>query len=117
MRKIALFLASFVLLMVITTPLSVSALFGPSSLSTSFGGRIISVLPCEEGFFFVTIIPAGVFPISYVWTPGTITKLAGPPRTPGQQILGLADTPITCTVFGFLTLVAQRMQMVGTSPI
>jgi hypothetical protein len=92
--------------------------FGSSALPgrTSFGGRITSVIPCTAGLW-VTIVPAGAFPISYIWTPATITFMAGPPRTIGQQVLGTADIPFVC-FFGSppVPLYGLRMQMVGTSP-
>lgn len=84
---------------------------------TSFGGRIAAVIPCTAGLW-ITIVPAGVFPVSYIWTPATITYTAGPPRNIGQQVLGTADIPFVC-FYGSPTpvpLYGLRMQMVGTSP-
>jgi len=93
----------------------------------SFGGRVVTVIPCLSIFgpsLHVTIIPAGVFPTAYIWTPATITKLIGPP-VPGGQILGKADVPFACwnivsggflglfSVFSFLY--GLRMQEIGTS--
>lgn len=84
----------------------------------SFGGRVVAVVPCKPGFLWVSIISArsatpGV-PEFYIWTPFTLTFMAGPPRNPGQQILGTADVPATCFV-GTIPLYGLRMQMVGTS--
>ncbi|OGC83625.1 hypothetical protein A3D68_00380 [Candidatus Adlerbacteria bacterium RIFCSPHIGHO2_02_FULL_52_17] len=96
--------------------------FVASAFGTSFGGRIISVIPCSGGMRHITIIPAGVFPISYIWTPFTITYSVGAPRRPGQQVLGVADIPFVCFVGGGgffsspVPLHGLRMQIVGTSP-
>ena len=79
----------------------------------SFGGKIVAVVPCSAGLH-VTIVPAGLLPVSYIWTPATITFSAGPPRNPGQQILGLYDTPFICFV-GKVPLFGLRMLTVGTS--
>jgi len=95
-------------------PLSVSA-FG-----FSFGGRILAVISCVSGLgpsLWVSIKPAGRFPITYIWTPATITRLVGPPRNPGQQVLGIADVPFVCFIPAHIPipLYGLRMQIVGTS--
>ena len=96
------------------SPLSASA-FG-----FSFGGRILAVIPCVSGLgpsLWVSIKPAGVFAPTYIWTPATITKLVGPPRNPGQQVLGVADVPFVCVIPAKIPipLYGLRMQIVGTS--
>jgi hypothetical protein len=101
-------------------------LFGSQLLSavtphfTSFGGRVVAIVPCSGGMLHVTIIPAGLFPVTYIWTPFTATKLYGPPIHPGQQLVGLADIPFVCFVgVGLFTtpvpLYGLRMTTVGTS--
>jgi hypothetical protein len=85
----------------------------------SFGGRIALIVPCVSGLgpsIWVKIIPAGSFPTSYIWTPLTITRLAGPPTHPGQEILGLADIPYFCWI-GDDFYYGRRMTMIGTSGI
>lgn len=99
--------------------------FVPSVASAavlSFGGRAISVIPCVSGLgpsLHVTIIPAGIFPVFYIWTPATFTFLYGPPRNPGQQVLGLADIPFVCFIPARIPipLFGLRMFTVGTSPV
>jgi hypothetical protein len=92
----------------------------PSAVSAaglSFGGRIVAVIPCMSAFgpsLHVTIKPAGVFSTTYIWTPATFTLMVGPPRTLGQQVLGIADIPYVCFV-GKFPLYGLRMQLVGTS--
>lgn len=88
----------------------------------SFGGRIATVVPCVSGLgpsLHITIIPAGVFQPAYIWTPLTITKLAGPPRNPGQQVLGTADIPFVCftPTVPPVPLYGQRIFQIGTSPL
>lgn len=96
-----------------------SGLFAPVSamaaLGTSFGGQLVSPpIPCKNipGSFLITIKPAGVKNIFYVYTPLLSLGLI-PPTHPGQQILGVADTPTGCN--GILT--AQRIQFYGVSKI
>lgn len=94
---------------------------GSSALSAriSFGGRVATVIPCISGLgpsLHVTIVPAGIMPVTYIWTPATLTFTAGPPRNPGQQLLGLADVPFFCTIgTPPVPLFGLRMFMVGTS--
>jgi hypothetical protein len=92
----------------------------------SFGGKVVSILPCLSPLgpsLQVTIVPAGAFPVAYIWTPATVTLQAGLPTHPGQQILGIADIPFACVIpspFFFipaLTLFGLRMQAIGTSLI
>ena len=109
MSTLGRFVAGSLLALTLVVPLSASAAF------FSFGGRVLAVTPCSSGLY-VTIFPAGIFPIAYIWTPATITFSAGPPRTPGQQILGLYDIPYVCFV-GKVPLFGLRMFMVGTSLI
>ncbi len=99
---------------------SSAATIPAARLSLSFGGRIIAAIPCVSGLgpsIFVTIRPAGVFAPTYIWTPLTITKLTGPPRTIGQQILGRADIPFACFIPTVppIFFYGLRMQTVGTS--
>lgn len=113
MVALSRFVAGIFLAVLLLAPLPASA------LSLSFGGRIISAIPCKSVLgpsLHVTIFPAGAFPVMYIWTPATITFSAGPPRTPGQQLLGLYDIPFFCTV-GFKPFFGLRMFLVGTSAI
>jgi len=89
------------------------------ALGTSFGGRIFIFKPCHIGpmpAIWISIIPAGPFQPIYIWTPATLTFLSGPPSHAGQEILGVADTPITCSIGIYPLPPGQRMQIVGTSP-
>ena len=114
MRSLGTILLAVFLAIGLVAPLSVSA-FG-----FSFGGRILAVTPCVSGLgpsLWVSIRPAGVFAPTYIWTPATITKLVGPPRTIGQQVLGRADIPFVCFIPAKvpIPLYGLRMQIVGTS--
>ena len=108
------FVLTLLLAVGLLAPLSAHA------LGFSFGGRILSVIPCVSGFgpsLWVSIKPAGIFAPTYIWTPATITKLVGPPRNPGQQVLGRADIPFVCFIPAKvpIPLYGLRMQIVGTS--
>ncbi len=117
MRKIPLLVCGIAASIFFFAPLSASA------IGFSFGGRIVAVVPCSGGMRHVTIAPAGVFPVTYIWTPTTVTYSVGRPRFPGQQILGVADIPFVCFIGGGgifsspIPLYGFRMQTVGTSPL
>jgi hypothetical protein len=94
--------------------------FSASAFGTSFGGRVIAAIPCISAAgpsLYVTIVPFGAFQPLYIWTPLTLTYSWGPPRTPGQQVLGVADIPFVCftPTVPPVPLYGQRMQTVGTS--
>ncbi|HEY6020219.1 MAG TPA: hypothetical protein VIY48_10045 [Candidatus Paceibacterota bacterium] len=88
------------------------------ALGTSFGGRIVAAVPCLSPLgpsIWFTIVPSSLYPVfSFIWTPATVTYLAGPPRNPGQQVLGVADTAFACKV-GIVPFFGQRVQIIGTS--
>lgn len=94
-----------------------ASLFAPLSayaLGKSFGGRVITSLPCLSPTgpaWWVTIRPAGAFPFSYIWAPGSIGL---PPIHTGQQILGLFDVPYGCTI-GLVKYFGLRIQVDGVS--
>lgn len=113
MHQLRYIFATLVLVFALFAPLSASA------LGTSFGGRIVALTPCLSALgpsIWFTIIPAGFFPISYIWTPLSVTYMAGPPTHIGQQILGVADIPYACKV-GPVFLFGQRVQIQGTSAL
>ncbi|TSC68471.1 MAG: hypothetical protein G01um101456_626 [Parcubacteria group bacterium Gr01-1014_56] len=115
MHRITRLSLSILLVGLLVAPLSASA------YGISFGGRVLFVVPCSGGMRQITILPAGRFPISYIWTPFTITKSVGPP-VPGGQVYGIADVPFVCFVGGGgffsspVPLFGLRMYVVGTSP-
>lgn len=88
--------------------------FGPS-----FGGRIAIIIPCINGGIWTSIIPAiGSAPGPFVWTPGTITRMAGPPKIIGGGILGLyAPSAYPCywAPCSGCFLLGAPMILVGTS--
>lgn len=94
-----------------------------SAAVISFGGRVASTLFCLNGGIYTTVISARTATPGltefYVWAPGTLTFMAGPPRNPGQQILGTADVPYPCviSVKPPIVLYGLRMFMVGTSGV
>jgi hypothetical protein len=92
--------------------------FSASALGVSFGGKVISSVPCVSALgpsFYVITAPAPfTFVTPLIWTPATITKLIGPPASPGMQVLGVADTPFVCKI-GVAVLTGMRMQLVCTS--
>jgi hypothetical protein len=109
MKALSKFLPAVALVALLAVP---SAAF---ALGRSFGGRIVWWEPCLSPLgpaFFITIAPAGIFPISYIWAPGS---LGLPPTHIGQQILGVADAPMACLDALGLPLPGQRIQLDGVS--
>lgn len=115
MRRLLFSALLFVCMAVPAAP--VAAQTGIIGLGLPFGGRVVSAIPCVSNAgpgFWVTLVPFGPFPVTYIWTPLTKTHLMGPPRTPGQYVLGKYDIPAVCFV-GKIPLVGMRMSLVGTS--
>lgn len=115
MHRFSVVVAGLIAAAVLVTP------FAASAFGFSFGGRVVSVVPCISvagPSLHVTIIPAGLAQsVLYIWTPLTLTFSYGPPHNPGQQVLGLADIPFACYIPATppIFLYGLRMQMVGTS--
>ena len=85
----------------------------------SFGGRIVGI-KLGPGCINFTILPAGAFPIDYVWLPTTIQMSISPPKNIGQEVLGVATpTPIPCVGFGAHPPIWYGLPVImgGTSPI
>jgi hypothetical protein len=85
------------------------ALFAPLitfAQMIDFGGRILSINYCLHGAVNIIILPAGGFPISYVWSFPPATFTATEPFTPpfhiGQQVLG-ESLPVAIPCIGFGT--------------
>ena len=96
-------LATLFVLFLVLTPLARAHASVPPFFS--FGGRIVSMNFCLGGFINFMILPAGIQPISYVWTPPPATiSVPAPipvPTHPGQEVLGIADPAlIPCIGFG-----------------
>lgn len=92
MHRLVRLLVIALVLLGLALPLAADA------LGTSFGGRVVLWSPCLTPTgpgFWITIRPAGIFPITYIWGPGS---LGLPPLHVAQQILGIADVPYSCTV-------------------
>lgn len=84
----------------------------------SWGGHVIAIVPCVHGMLWVTIRSARFVaptPEHYIWTPATITHLAGPPHIIDQGLLGLADAPMVCITPGGVPLFGFRMTVLGSS--
>lgn len=61
-----------------------------------FGGKASVVLPCYNQVIYAALGAPNGGP--YIWSPSTRTYLFGPPRHPGQWLLGLAGVPYFCIV-------------------
>lgn len=123
MHRLAVIFAGVLGAALLTIPFVTSALAVPG---ISVGGRIITWIPCLNGNIFTVVTSAqgatlGA-PIPYIWTPATITKLAGPPTHVGQEEIGLASpTLLPLCVISFVPLIIlpgfPLLDEFGTSPL
>lgn len=94
-------------------PLSVSAAMIP------FGGQVTMPIFCKwpPGAIFTVIKPAGASPVNQIWLPTTRTYSYGPPRSPGQWLLGLDIAMGQCVVSfkPYIAFPGMYMQMLGSS--
>jgi len=104
MHRLTVGFAGFLAAVALLLPFSASAQFSPI---LSFGGKVVSINYCLHGAVNIIIIPAGTFPISYVWSFPPVTFTATSPFVPpthiGQQVLGLALFPSLVPCIGFGT--------------
>jgi hypothetical protein len=106
-----IYILLFVLLLM--SPMPASAVVYPMS----FGGHVIMIVPCIHGALWVAISSARTLVPTletYIWTPRTITFLAGPPNIVDQGLLGLADGPFSCVTPAAVTLFGLHMLLVGS---
>ncbi len=89
------------LLLVVFIAGSLLVPFFASAYGISFGGRVVDMNFCVNGAIQFTVLPAGKFPITYLWTPLVRHNYLSPtPTKPpvfGEQILGFAlPAPTFC---------------------
>lgn len=72
-------------------------LLSPLAASAApFGGMITQLVPCYNEAIYVNL--SGPVGGAYIWTPSTKTYPFGPPRHPGQWLLGLKAASYYCIV-------------------
>lgn len=84
----------------------------PKVSSLPFGGMIKMMHVCNTGLL-IYLGPPTVG--TYMWTPATKTFLSGPPKHPGQWLLGMAGPPVPCYIADILVGAGRLMTMVGSS--
>ena len=103
-----------------TTALLGSFLFPFSALAvTPVGGYVTFVRPCNSGYLITVINPWGVGSGEFMYTPGTISFLYGPPRI-HTWVLGMTDVPLPCFIGASPPVLigwGQRITFHGTSLI
>jgi hypothetical protein len=78
-----------------------------------FGGRIIGVTPCTNGLMVILGPPT---PMRLMYSPLSRSFSYGPPRTPGQWLLGTARPGGVCNLGVFLSIpTAGTIIMQGSS--
>lgn len=81
---------------------------------TPVGGYVTFVRPCDYGYLITVVNPLVIGSGEFMWTPGTISFLYGPPIM-HTWILGITDAPLPCwigtTFYGW----GQRITFHGTS--
>lgn len=98
-----------VFLSALVFPLSAFAL-------TPVGGFVTAVRPCNTGYLITVVNPAGLGSGEFMWTPGTLDYLWGPPIF-HRWVLGMTDVPLACVVGHVLIGFGQRITFDGTSPL
>jgi hypothetical protein len=122
MHRLTVFLAGLLGALALLVPLfTLAQTQTPGLPFFSFGGRIVSMNVCLHGALNVIIRPAGLFDISYVWSPPplTLSVFPAPPVHIGQQVLGLAaKTIVPCIGFGTHPPIWYGWQVIygGASP-
>jgi len=89
----------------------------PAAAITPMGGYVTFLRPCNYGYLITVVNPGGIGSGDFIFTPGTITFLYGPPVI-HTWVLGMTDVPLPCFVgvsppvlIGF----GQRITFMGSS--
>lgn len=118
------FLTIFVVVIFLLPTFSFAIGIPTLSLFSPFGGKVVAVTPCVSSLTGSYAVEITEFPFgtgTYIWGPSTATFLMGPPKNPGQYLIGLAipfvDGCPTSIIKGNPANFKgdQRMTMVGTS--
>jgi hypothetical protein len=97
MRKIVITGATVLLLMVTFGALPAYAIVA----GVSFGGRVVSIQPCNTGLLAYLKTSKGPMPVMWFW--GELPFLSYIPPHPGQQMLGKVGTALSPCVLGSVT--------------
>lgn len=81
---------------------------------TPVGGYVVFMRPCNYGYMITVVNPAGIGSGDFMWTPGTISFLYGPPIL-HTWVLGMTDVPLPCFIGHVLYGWGQRITFHGTS--
>jgi hypothetical protein len=93
----------------------VALLFPFSALAfTPMGGLVVFMRPCNTGYLITVVNPGVIGSGEFMWTPGTISFLYGPPVL-HEWVLGTTDVPLPCFVGPVLYGFGQRITFMGTS--
>lgn len=99
--------ASLIFAGTLLVPLTASAL-------VPVGGLVTFMQPCNTGYLITVVNPGGIGSGEFMWTPGTLDYLWGPPTT-GRWVLGMTDVPLPCFVGHVLWGWGARITFDGTS--
>ena len=86
-----------ILLLVICFPIMFNVNIA-DAMAMSFGGRVTSVQPCNNGLLLFVLVPLrGILP--FLWTTGNLPYLTHVVPHPAQEMLGRAlMAPVPCTL-------------------
>jgi hypothetical protein len=107
MHRLARYTAAAICLVALALPFSVSAF-------TPMGGLVTFLRPCNTGYLITVINPGLIGSGEYMWTPGTLSFLYGPPLI-GEWVLGMTDVPLPCFIGTVLYGYGQRITFMGSS--
>jgi len=107
MHRLAKFAAAVTCFAALAFPFSALAI-------TPMGGYVTFVRPCNTGYLITVINPWGIGSGEFMYTPGTISFLYGPPLI-HTWVLGMTDVPLPCFIGTVLYGWGQRITFHGTS--
>lgn len=110
----ALFLALFSF-SAMTVHAAVGASLGKAAGGLPFGGTVTTVTPCLNGNIMLTVKGSFPFPQPLIWTPGTDTRLHGPPKSTKVAITGLYKGVATCQIAPYIYIPGFSISLEGNS--
>lgn len=107
MRTLLKSFAGFAAAVSFSLPLSAYAI-------TPMGGLVTALVPCNTGYLISVVNPGVLGSGLYMWTPGTINFLWGPPVV-SSWVVGMSDVILPCFIGHVFVGAGQRITFMGSS--